>query len=159
MNDENPAAIATAASDNGTPALRAALRKASCNCGCSWRSLRYRTLNWIAKSTPSPTNSTKNAIEIRLKAPTRNNPAAAEIAKPNVRVTMTAAMVRIDRSASHRMTRTSETDTAMVIPAFWLIVPNWSSSIGISPVWRTRAWNAMPRSRSDAMREIASVAA
>ena len=88
---------------------------------------------------PSPTNSTKNATEIRLNAPTRNKPHAAETARPAVMLTATAKMMRNERSASHRITSTARSDTVALRPAFCLSVPNSSSSIGTSPVWRTRA--------------------
>ena len=88
---------------------------------------------------PSPTNSTKNATEIKLNAPTRNRPHATETARPSVMLTATAKMMRNDRSASHRMRRTASSDAVALRPAFCLRVPNSSSSIGIRPVWRTRA--------------------
>jgi predicted RND superfamily exporter protein len=44
------------------------------------------SLNWIAKSTPRPTNSAKNAIEMRLNAPTSSKPAAAPSPAMNSRL-------------------------------------------------------------------------
>ena len=60
----------------------------------------------MPKSTPSPTNSTKNATEIRLKEPTIASPSAAVIDNPTNRLRNTAAMMRHDRSASQRMMST-----------------------------------------------------
>src|SRR5436189_190374 len=66
----------------------------------------------MPKSMPSPTNSTKNATEIKLNAPTRNKPQATEIARPTVMLTTTAKMMRNERSASHRITSTARIETA-----------------------------------------------
>ena len=88
---------------------------------------------------PSPTKSTKNATEIRLSAPTRNRPQAAETARPSVMLTATAKMIRAERNASHRIARTASSDAVAFNPAFCLTVANSSSSIGMSPVRRTRA--------------------
>ena len=93
----------------------------------------------MPKSTPRPTNSTKNATEITLKAPTRRSPAAAEMASPANRLSATALMMRNERSASHRITSTASKVSVALSAAFCLMVPNSSSSIGMRPVWRTRA--------------------
>ncbi len=103
--------------------------------------------------------STKNASEMRFNVPTTNRPAAAEIASPTIRQIETAKMSRNERSANHRMISTALKDSANCSPAFSLIIPNSSSSIGMRPVWRARAWKSAPSARSDAVRAIASVAA
>jgi hypothetical protein len=47
----------------------------------------------MPKSTPRPTNSTNNAIEIKLKEVTRTRPRAAVAASPTIRLKKTAAMI------------------------------------------------------------------
>ena len=47
------------------------------------RSARYRTLNWMPKSTPRPMNSTAKATEMRFSAPTIHRPTAAVKLKPD----------------------------------------------------------------------------
>src|SRR5215472_10152306 len=113
----------------------------------------------MPKSMPSPTNSAKKPTEITLKAPTRKSPQATEIASPIVMLTATAPMIRSERRASQRIARTARIDAAAFSPAFCLTAPNSSSSIGISPVTRTRAPYSAARRRSAAVRLIASVAA
>ncbi len=61
-----------------------------------------------------PTNSTANAIEIGLSAPTIRNPIAAVMASPMKMLMNTARMIFGDLSASHRMVST----TTMVPSAF-----------------------------------------
>src|SRR6516162_9229142 len=87
----------------------------------------------MPKSIPSPTNRTKNPAEIKFRAPTRNSPHAAEIAKPIAMLTATANMIRAERSAIHKMARTVSSDIVALSPAFCLIVSNSSSAIGIEP--------------------------
>ncbi len=79
-------------------------------------------------------NSTRNATEIRLSAPTRNRPNAAEAASPAEIVTTTAKMMRPQRNASHRISPTAAIDIAALSPAFLVNVAKPSSLIGTSPV-------------------------
>ena len=50
--------------------------------GWTSRSARLRTLNWMLKSTPSPTNSGMKATEMRLKRPVASRPMAAVRTRP-----------------------------------------------------------------------------
>ncbi len=66
----NPAEVAGAATRIWLPTRWAFCRIASAGSGYSNRRSRYRTENWIAKSTAMPTNSTPNATETRFSVPT-----------------------------------------------------------------------------------------
>ena len=63
----------------------------------------------MPKSTPSPTNSTANAIESRFSEPTIIRPAAVVIASPMNRFRNTAKMIFAECSAIQRMTSTTST--------------------------------------------------
>ena len=104
-------------------------------------------------------NRTANATEIGLKAPTSINPVIAVIAKPMSSATTTATMIRNDRNASHKMSRTTANVIAPLAAAPSFTVANSSFSIGTGPVSRTRAWNRPLRSRSAATARMVSVAA
>src|SRR5713226_6028270 len=56
------------------------------------------------------------------------------------------------------LSRTANSDTVALMPAFCRMVPNSSSSMGIRPVWRTRARWFSARCRSAAVPAIALVA-
>ena len=68
---------------------------------------RKRMPNWMPKSTPIPTNSIANATEMMLSAPTISRPSAAVTTRPPSRSTNTASTSFIERSASHRISRTN----------------------------------------------------
>ena len=63
----------------------------------------------MPKSTPSPTNSTANAIESRLNEPTIARPAAVVIDRPMKRLTNTAKMIFAECSAIQRINSTTST--------------------------------------------------
>ena len=96
-------------------------------------------LYWIAKSAPRPTNSTANAIEIGLKAPTSRMPAAAVTIRPTARLTMTAATSRSDRSESHRIKITIAPVIKLLSARPSFTLRNSSSEIGTGPVRRAVA--------------------
>src|SRR5262249_54532785 len=113
-------------------------------------------LNWRPKSTPRPTNRTKKATEITFSAPTTKRPKAAEIARPTARLMATGKMIRAERNASHRMTRTEPMETTAVNGALSRLVATWSSCVGSGPVGRARAgWGGSGR-RSWAVETVAS---
>src|SRR3954452_16406620 len=112
----------------------------------------------MPKSTPSPTNSTKKAIDIRLNEPTIASPIAAVAASPTIRLKKTDRMIFHERSASHRMIRTPSTAASVSRTALCLMTENCSSFIGTRPVRSIVAPNLPRRSRSAAARRIPSVA-
>ena len=81
-------------------------------------------------------NNTMNATEIMFSAPTIIRPSAAVMTSPTNSVMNTAAIMRPERSASHRMT-----STTMKVPMPLSTAPsftdaNSSSASGCSPVRR-----------------------
>ena len=83
----------------------------------------------MPKSTPKPTNSTKKAIEIRLKAPTMMMPIATVTARPTARLKNTAAMIFQERNAIQRMIRMPSVAVNVSRTALYLMTENWSSCI------------------------------
>ena len=68
-----------------------------------------------------------------------SRPTAAVIHPPTARLMKTAAMMRHQRSAIHKMNNTTAIVTVALRPAFSLMVANSSSSSGTGPVRRNRA--------------------
>ncbi len=112
----------------------------------------------MPKSTPMPTNRTAKATEIGLSDPTIINPKAAVIERPTKMLISTAAMMRGDRKASHRMPTRKASETMALMSAFSRSVANSSSWIGTGPVRRTRAPYCESSLRSAAVWRIALVA-
>src|SRR6266403_2211378 len=90
----------------------------------------------MPKSTPSPMNRTANATEIRFKEPTIIKPSAAVIASPTISVMKTARMMRAERSANHRITRTVTIVRIELTNAPSRTVENSSSAMATGPVSR-----------------------
>ena len=91
----------------------------------------------MPKSTPRPTNSTANATEIGLSAPTIHSPTAAVRISPTTRLTSTAKMMRAFLSASHSTRQTSSDVTTALSSAPSAMVSNSSSDSTTDPVRRT----------------------
>ena len=123
------------------------------------RSSRYRTLNWMPKSTPMPMNRTANATEIRFSAPTSMKPSAAVAIRPTTVLVNTATMSRPDFSASHSRNSTAATVIAPFTANPSLTVPNSWSFSGIGPVSLTVTPVSGLRGRSATACSISSVAA
>ena len=113
----------------------------------------------MPKSTPMPMNSTANAMEIRLSAPTSMKPIAAVTSRPTSVLANTATIRRPDRSASQRMTSTASTVTIPLSAKPSLTVPNSWSFSGMGPVSRTVTPVSGLRRRSAMARSSSSVAA
>ena len=100
-NARKPSAIPAAASASEPPTSSAALKCVDPGSAPIVATLRYATAYWMPKSTPSPTNSTANATEIRLNAGKIISPKLAVSASPTTRHATIATTVRTDRTASH----------------------------------------------------------
>ena len=105
--------------------------------GRTSRSARLRTLNWMLKSTPSPTNSGMKATEIRLKRPTASRPMAAVMTRPISVVQRIAIVMRVERTASQRMPTSAVAMATVIRPASSASEANSSSASGTWPVRRT----------------------
>ena len=116
------AATLPSAANGASPATRSALK---------------RTLTWIPKSTPSPTNRGMNATEIRLKVWTASNPVAAVRISPTAVVATIASTVFAERVANHKAISNAATMIAPTSPIFSCSEPNSSSDSGTSPVTPT----------------------
>ena len=102
----------------------------------------------MPKSTPRPTNSTKNAIDIRLNECAMMSATAVVIDRPMASVISTARMIRGECNASHRMKITIRIVAMPLSSAPSCTVPNSSLAIGTGPVSRTRAWKFLSKDRS-----------
>ncbi len=101
------------------------------------RSARKRTISWMPKSMPSPTNSGMKATEIRLKRPTAARPTPMVMTRPARVVVRMQASILSERVASHSISSTApsmEPDTSHARSAR---DENSSSDSAVSPVRRT----------------------
>ena len=102
-------------------------------------------------------NSTANATEMRLSAPTIASPIAAVSERPTSRLMKTATMSRPDRNASHRMVSTIRIVAVVLRKAPSFTVAYSSSAIGTGPVSRSLAPYCEAMFRSAAALRMASV--
>src|SRR6266478_2147246 len=112
----------------------------------------------MPKSTPSPTNSTANAIESRFSEPTIHSPTAVVMERPIKRFRNTAKMIFVECSAIQRINSTTSTVPIPLTMAPSWTVANSSLAIGTGPVSLTRAPYSPARLRSRAACRMASVA-
>ncbi len=157
-NAKNPAISEIAASVSDHPTPRAAARIAEGRSGCSNRSARYRTANWMPKSIPRPTNRAAKATEIGLSSPTMTRPSAAVTIRPEKVVIITATTRAPERNASHRNSRIAPMVTRLLSRASSANVANSSSETATGPVRRRRSPFSEVILRSSAMRRTSFVA-
>ncbi len=124
----------------------------------SSRSARKRTINWMPKSMPRPTNSGMKATEIRLKRPTAARPTPMVMTRPARVVTRMQASIRTERVASHSIASTAASMAPPTSQARSAREANSSSDSGVSPVRRTTTPWAASRCRPEAMAWMASSA-
>ncbi len=153
-----PRVIATAARASEPPMPVAAATSAALRSSRVSRSARKRTLNWMPKSTPRPTNSGMKATEIRLNRPTVMRPAAVVSRRPIRVVSRIAPTNRADFTASPSMTSTARPIEPVTSQARSVSEANSSSERGTEPVRRTRTPWAASRPRLRAAARMASSA-
>ncbi len=117
----------------------------------SRRSARKRTISWMPKSMPRPTNSGMKATDIRLNRPTAARPTPMVITSPARVVTRMQASMRNDRVASHSIRNTAASMAQETSQALSFREANSSSDSGVSPVRRTVTPWAASRRRLRAM--------
>ena len=150
-------ATAAEARASAPPTPWPAATRASVRVGCSRRSARQRTLNWMPKSTPSPTNSGMKATEIRLNRPTAASPSAAVMVSPTTVVSRMATIIRTDLTANHSMSSMETSIVPVISPTCCFSDENCSSFNGTEPVSRTRTPWAASRFSPAAMAWMASL--
>ena len=117
---------------------------------------RYRTLNWIEKSTARPMNNTPKAIEMRLSEPIASAANPAVSMKPTASVRMIAPTSFTERSAINRIAQTMTTDSTVERNAPSRNVENCSSSSATGPVKRKRTPLSGLKPSSPASRRISA---
>ncbi len=124
----------------------------------SSRSARKRTISWMPKSMPRPTNSGMKATEIRLKRPTAARPRPMVMIRPAMVVIRMQASIRNERVASQSIRNTAASMTELTSQALSFSEANSSSARGVSPVIRTVTPWAASRCRPRATARMPSSA-
>ena len=155
----NPAAVATAATSTWMPTRRAVAARARRTSASRSRTSRKRTLNWMAKSTAMPVNSTAKATEIRFSVPTARAANPVVSSRPSSSVSSMGAISRQERTARNSHTAISRKLPTRPAMAPCNAVANSSSASGTAPVTRTCARPAATNSSLAAAARRSAVAA